>query len=91
MSPGPARSVLCPRNIVLAGLAFVFLAQIVGFVQAIVFQEKYLRRPSLPADVLLYARFLVVFLGLITLGAWLVALLRHGVSAVPNFESWIAV
>ncbi len=85
------RGPLGPRNIVLAGLAFVFLAQIVGFVQAIVFQEKYLRRPSPPADVLLYARFLVVFLGLTTLGAWLVALLRRGVSAVPNFESWIAV
>ena len=69
----------------------VFLAQTVGLVQAVVSQEKYFSRPSPPADVLLYARYLVVLLGFIPTGCWVVGLCRRGVSVIPDFRSWVPV
>jgi len=82
MGSNLVRSVSRPRTFVLLGLVLVFLAQIVGLVQAVVFQEKYLRRPSPPADVLLYARYLAALLGFIPTGCWVVGLWKRGVSVI---------
>ena len=91
MSFNFVRSISRPRSLVLVGLVLVFLAQTVGLVQAVVFQEKYFSRPSPPADVSLYPRYLVVLLGFIPTGCWMVGLCRRGVSVIPDFHSWVPV